>query len=144
LTLENLIQDLSDRLEIDFPAAGEDGNLSITFDDDLTVSFVPSGRRAAFLCGTVGTTPQGEQAADDWYRDLLKRNLAVMKTQVEVLCLAADAGEVLLHRQIDLQAMDPDRFEETVEGFVDTLEYWRGVSGPVENTMASPFSVMFP
>jgi hypothetical protein len=67
-----------------------------------------------------------------------------MKTQREVLSLDKEAREVILYREVATDGLSAGDFEETVEGFVNTLEYWVKVAGAEPEGGPPPFSMIFP
>jgi len=141
---EQLIKSLAQKLNHDPPEPGENGEYVWTFDEGLTVRFIPGGKETLILHGGVAKVPGDEREADELLKGMLKLNLARMKKQKEVLSLDRESGEVILYLKVPTTDLSAEDFEEVMEGFLNTLEYWSKNVKDHPQGRSSPFSVVFP
>jgi hypothetical protein len=144
MELEQLMQSLAERLNLDPPEPYGKDEYRYTFDEDLTVRCLTGGKETVILCGAVAAVPGDEREADELLKRMLKLNLARMKTQKEVLSLDRESGEVILYLKVPTKDLSAEDFEEVMEAFVNTLEYWSRNVKEGAGEGSSPFSLVFP
>lgn len=140
MELEALIRAFAERLDSAPPEPDDGGVFAFIFDEELSINVIPSGREAVILSATVCRVPERERDAEEFLKKLLKINLAGMKEQREVLCLDRETREVIIYLKVGTDGLSAADFEETMEGFVNTLEYWcrSAVETPQRGPMPFP------
>lgn len=142
MRFQEWIDQLSSHLGIESLETDNEGNYWLTFDDELTVSFISRGTREMILKGDIEDVPTDSGRAEDFLKNRLSTNAGRLKTSKEVLSIDPASRKLMISRRIKMMNHSVDDFFNIVERFVNALEFWKK---PKEKTppVMPPFPGMF-
>lgn len=141
MTLPELMQELSSRLETTDPLLNEDGGVTVVFDDEVAVEILAHEGRPGFcFVSTVGSLPDDAEAHGAMMRELLEANVFGDTTNGAALCVDPANDEILLSRSVNQASVSYETFEEELAGFLAVLRAWRmrEADGEIGDEMAEP------
>jgi hypothetical protein len=143
MDIQNLVESLAQRLEMPVPASDENGAYTFVF-DGMPVHCRSGPDQRLILWGGLGEIPPDPTQAEEQAREILKANLAWMKTRKEIVCIDPESGEMVLYLSLKIPDLDVDRFEEKIEGLVNSLEFWLERAKTFSAPAPSPFTGIMP
>lgn len=124
MTFDDLLKNLGGRLGLEMKADG-DGTCELAVDDMTVVLQNDVMAHFVGLWGDIGEPPP--QGLEGLLSSMLEANHFFKGTNGATISRDADTGRFSLCRILDMRSIDGDEFFVQLEGFVNTLETWRGL-----------------
>ena len=120
---DNLVAGLCRDLGLNAPTEGTDGAFYLQA-DELEIGILEEPENGTLLI-TCAVGSLGAETQPGAYMELAEANYYWGATNGATLGFNSATGEVVLHRQWALQALDAAQLLELVEAFVAAAEFWR-------------------
>lgn len=138
---DQLIAGLAKSLELDEIPKNDDGHWFVSFDDLPTIELLQLAGTTLLVRVQVATLPAEGRERQDAISNQLKLNMSQLKHQPETLGLDKTTGAVLLYRTLKSNEIDQPQFNQQIEQFVNTLEWWQQALSGAAASNTSPMSL---
>lgn len=142
--LERLLEQFAARWTFDTPSPDEQDRYSLVLDGNLRITLFQSGDQI-YLEGHPGSLPEDSRQAEERLGDILRKHLAGLEKQEEVLSLAPASDDLLLFRRLPARTLNLADLEKALEAFSNRLEFWAyELAGGLSNRAPLPMHILFP
>ena len=121
--LDNLLTQFAERNSLAKPQADASGRYFLLLDGDLEVAVLQGGD-CIYLEGRLEPLPADARKAEALLSHRLRLHLARLRDKHEVLSLEADSEDFVLFRQLSVRYLSINDFEQALEDFANSLEFW--------------------
>ena len=99
------------------------GRYSILIDNDLEVALFQSGDRL-YIEAALESLPADTYKVEQLLRHYLQLQLVRSPNKLETVSLEPDSDRLILFRQLSIKALSLDAFEQVLEEFANSLDFW--------------------
>jgi hypothetical protein len=141
-----LIESVLSRLGVEDATPGPDGEYEVIFDNQLDLQILPLEGSLILVRSSLGFVPPDRNAEATFLASVLRRNLANLRRQSELVTIDRELRTVWLYRLVRPQAdsRDDSALLRILEEFLDSLEWWRATTEDRPSASASPFQFVRP
>ena len=120
--LENLLQELNYKSDLDIPQSEKDGSYYYTFANKFEIAIIPSDEHGQIAFHAI--ILDGMKKRQGLFKKLLRHNFLLSDTYGAAFALSKENGDISLSRFLYAQDIDIIEFEKQLNNFLYAADKW--------------------